>query len=182
MREKERQMTLTSSNQSITPITLKRNEKGNLEIGGCDAVSLVEEFGTPLYVIDEATLRAICADYKKAFAKYPKTRMMYASKALCTSAISAILEEEGFGFDTVSGGEIFTVYNAGVDMTKVLFNGNNKSFDELTLALDLAVGRISVDNFLELALLNEIAKSKNKVADILLRITPGIECHTHEYI
>ena len=89
-------------------------------------------------MIDEATLRAICADYKKAFAKYPKTRMMYASKALCTSAISAILEEEGFGFDTVSGGEIFTVYNAGVDMTKVLFNGNNKSFDELTLALDLA--------------------------------------------
>lgn len=182
MREKELQMTLTSTNQSITPITLKRNEKGNLEIGGCDAVSLVEEFGTPLYVLDEATLRAICADYKKAFAKYPKTRMMYASKALCTSAISAILEEEGFGFDTVSGGEIFTVYNAGVDMTKVLFNGNNKSFDELTLALDLGVGRISVDNFLELALLNEIAKSKNKVADILLRITPGIECHTHEYI
>lgn len=171
-----------STNQSIKPITLKRNKNGNLEIGSCDTVSLVEKFGTPLYVIDEATLRAICNDYKKAFSKYPKTRMMYASKALCTSAISSILDDEGFGFDTVSGGEIYTVHNAGVDMSKVLFNGNNKSFDELNLALDLGVGRISVDNFLELALLNEIAASKNKFADILLRITPGIECHTHEYI
>ena len=159
-------MTETSTNQSIKPITLKRNANGNLEVGECDTVSLVEKFGSPLYVIDEATLRAICADYKKAFAKYPKTRMMYASKALCTSAISSILEEEGFGFDTVSGGEIFTVHNAGVDMSKVLFNGNNKSYDELALALDLGVGRISVDNFLELALLNEIAKSKDKVVRV----------------
>lgn len=82
----------------------------------------------------------------------------------------------------VSSGEIYTVYKAGVDMSKVLFNGNNKSFDELTLAIELGVGRISVDNFFELSLLNEIAKSHNKVVDILLRITPGIECHTHEYI
>ena len=108
--------------------------------------------------------------------------MMYASKALCTSAISRILDEEGFGFDTVSGGEIYTVHKAGVDMTHVLFNGSNKSYDELSLAMDLGVGRISADNFFELALLNEIAQSKGKVADILLRITPGIECHTHEYI
>src|SRR5574344_866309 len=108
--------------------------------------------------------------------------MMYASKALCTSAVTKIVNEEGFGFDTVSGGEIYTVYKSGIDMGHVLFNGNNKSVDELTLALDLGVGRISVDNFLELALLDEIAQSKNKTADILLRITPGIECHTHEYI
>ena len=108
--------------------------------------------------------------------------MMYASKALCTSAVSRILDEEGFGFDTVSGGEIYTVYKSGVDMSHVLFNGSNKSYDELSLAMDLGVGRISADNFFELALLNEIAQSKGKVADILLRITPGIECHTHEYI
>ena len=108
--------------------------------------------------------------------------MMYASKALCTMAVSAIAASEGFGFDVVSSGEIYTVYKAGVDMSKVLFNGNNKSFDELTLAIELGVGRISVDNFFELSLLNEIAKSHNKVVDILLRITPGIECHTHEYI
>lgn len=172
----------SSTNQHQKPVTTKINESGNLEIGGCDLVELVEKYATPLYVIDEKTLRSICNDYKKAFEKYPKTRMMYASKALCTSAISKILDEEGFGFDTVSGGEIYTVYKAGVDMKKVLFNGNNKSFDELSMAVELGVGRISVDNFFELALLNEIAQSKNKTVDILLRITPGIECHTHEYI
>ena len=172
----------SSTNQFLKPLTTKTNEKGNLEIGGCDVVELAEKYSTPLYVVDEKTLRSICQDYKKAFAKYPKTNMMYASKALCTSAIATILTDEGFGFDTVSGGEIYTVYKAGVDMTKVLFNGNNKSYDELTLALEVGVGRISIDNFFELALLNEIAQSKGIVADALLRITPGIECHTHEYI
>ena len=108
--------------------------------------------------------------------------MMYASKALCTSSIAKIVDSEGFGFDTVSGGEIYTVYKAGVDMSHVLFNGSNKSYDELALAVELGVGRFSVDNFLELTLLNEVAKSKNKTVGILLRITPGIECHTHEYI
>lgn len=172
----------SSTNQFLKPLTTQTNSKGNLEIGGCDVVELVEKYSTPLYVVDEKTLRSICQDYKKAFAKYPKTNMMYASKALCTSAIATILADEGFGFDTVSGGEIYTVYKSGVDMTKVLFNGNNKSYDELTLALEIGVGRISVDNFFELALLNEIAQSKGIVADALLRITPGIECHTHEYI
>ncbi|MBO5385550.1 diaminopimelate decarboxylase [bacterium] len=172
----------SSTNQFLKPLTTQTNEKGNLEIGGCDVVELAEKYSTPLYVVDEKTLRSICQDYKKAFAKYPKTNMMYASKALCTSAIATILTDEGFGFDTVSGGEIYTVYKAGADMSKVLFNGNNKSYDELILALEVGVGRISVDNFFELALLNEIAQSKGIVADALLRITPGIECHTHEYI
>lgn len=172
----------TSTNQYIKPLTTKINSAGNIEIGGCDMVDLAEKYSTPLYVIDEETLRSICKDYKKAFEKYPKTRMMYASKALCTSAVSKILAEEGFGFDTVSGGEIYTVYKSGIDMSKVLFNGNNKSYDELSLAVDVGVGRVSADNFFELALLNEIAQSKGKVVDILLRITPGIECHTHEYI
>ena len=171
-----------STNQFLRPITLRRNDKGNLEIGGCDVVGLVQQYGTPLYVIDEKTLRNICVDYKKAFAKYDKVNMMFASKSLCTLATSLILAQEGFGFDVVSGGEIYTVYKSGADMNKVLFNGNNKSYDELMLAIELGVGRISVDNFLELDLLNEIARSENKIADILLRITPGIECHTHEYI
>ncbi len=173
---------MESTNQSLKPITTKINESGNLEIGGCDLVDLAEKYGTPLYVIDEATLRSICADYKHAFASYNKVNMMFASKSLCTMATSAILAQEGFGFDVVSSGEIYTVYKAGADMSKVLFNGNNKSIDELTLALEVGVGRISVDNFLELALLDQIAKSQNKIVDILLRITPGIECHTHEYI
>lgn len=171
-----------SANQSLKPISIAKTLYGNLEVGGCDMVDLADKFGTPLYIIDEKTLRQICADYKNAFSKYPKTKMMYASKALCSSAIATILDQEGFGFDTVSGGEIYTVYKAGIDMSHVLFNGNNKSYDELELALDLGVGRISVDNFLELAILNNLAQAKNKTADILLRITPGIECHTHEYI
>lgn len=172
----------SSTNQFQKPITTKINDAGNIEIGGCDLVSLAEKYSTPLYVVDEETLRSICRDYKKAFVKYPKTRMMYASKALCTSSIAKIVDSEGFGFDTVSGGEIYTVYKAGVDMSHVLFNGSNKSYDELALAVELGVGRFSVDNFLELTLLNEVAKSKNKTVGILLRITPGIECHTHEYI
>ena len=173
---------MNSTNQYLKPLTTKINPDGILEIGGCDLVKLVEKHGTPLYVLDEFTLRKICKDYKEAFKGYPKVNMMYASKALCSMATSAIIASEGFGFDVVSAGEIYTVYKAGADMSKVLFNGNNKSFDELTLALELGVGRISVDNFFELSLLNEIAKSHDKTVNILLRITPGIECHTHEYI
>ena len=173
---------MNSTNQFLNPITTNINEAGNIEIGGCDLVKLTEEYGTPLYVLDERTIRKICQDYKDAFKSYPKVNMMYASKALCTKATSKLIATEGFGFDVVSAGEIYTVYNADVDMKKVLFNGNNKSYDELELAIKLGVGRISVDNFFELSLLDEIAKSHKKVIDILLRITPGIECHTHEYI
>ncbi len=169
-------------NQNIKPFNTKRNEKGNLEISGCDAVELAKKYGTPLYVMDEVTLRKIAREYKDAFLSYKKVNMMYASKALMTSQIAKILHEEGFGFDVVSGGEIFTIHNAKVDMNYATFNGNNKTYDEIELALNLNVGRISVDNFYEIKLLDEIAKKKNKVQKILLRITPGIECHTHEYI
>lgn len=167
-------------NQSIKPVTVER--KNNLTIGGCDTVDLAKQYGTPLYVIDETTLRSICNDYKNAFKNYRNIKMMYASKALSNLAIATILNNEEFGFDTVSAGEIYTVYKAGVDMSKVLFNGNNKTRREIELALDLEVGRFSVDNFYEAELLNKIAGEKNKKADILLRITPGIECHTHDYI
>lgn len=172
---------METTNQSIMPLT-RKIANNRLEIGGCDTIELVEKYGSPLYVIDDHTLRSICKDYKNAFKNYPKVNMMYASKALCTIATSQIISSEGFGFDVVSAGEIYTVYKAGVDMSKVLFNGNNKSADELELAIKLGVGRISVDNFYELELLDNIAKSQNKFVDILLRITPGIECHTHEYI
>ena len=171
-----------TTNQSIKPLTAAVNSLGHLEIGGCDTVELAKKYGTPLYVLDKFTIESICREYKTAFKAYPKIRMMYASKALCTIATSQLIAKEGFGFDVVSGGELFTVYKAGVDMSKVLFNGNNKSFDELSLAIDLNTGRISADNFTELEMLNEIARSKNKTVKILLRITPGIECHTHEYI
>ena len=169
-----------SINQSIKPITAEWRE--NLTIGGCDLPELVKKYGTPLYVIDEATLRGICREYKDAFKSCQNIKMMYASKALCNLAVARILDKEGFGFDTVSAGEIYTVSKAGVDMSKVLFNGNNKSRREIELALDLKVGRFSVDNFYEAELLNSICAEKGVTADVLLRVTPGIECHTHEYI
>ena len=171
-----------SVNQSLKPITTVVNEAGHISIGGCDLVELANKYGTPLYVIDEETLRGICRDYNEAFKEYPNIKMMYASKALCTSAVTRILDEEGFGFDVVSAGEIYTVYKSGVDMSKVLFNGNNKTKKELLLALDLKVGRFSVDNFYEAELLNELAVKRGIKAEIMLRLTPGIECHTHEYI
>ena len=170
-----------SVNQNIKPITAERKD-GELFIGNISAAELVKKYGTPLYVIDEATLRGIAREYKEAFKDYKNVRMMYASKALCTSAVTKILDEEGFGFDTVSAGEMYTVYKAGVKMEKVLFNGNNKTPREIELALKLGVGRFSVDNFYEAELLNKIAEEKGVIADILIRITPGIECHTHNYI
>jgi len=167
-------------NQHITPITTQRD--GTLFIGGCDITDLAKKYGTPLYVLDEATLRGICKEYKEAFKNYNNIHMTYASKAMCNLAVARILSEEGFGFDTVSAGEIYTVNKAGVDMSSVTFNGNNKSTEEIKLAINLNVGRFSVDNFYEVTQLNKIAIQSNKKVDILLRITPGIECHTHEYI
>ncbi len=171
-----------SVNQSIKPVTTKINSSNHIEIGGCDLVNLAKEFETPLYVIDEQTLRKVCKEYKQAFSLYEKVKFLYASKALCTSAITKIISDEGFGFDVVSDGELYTINNADINMEKVLFNGSNKTEAEIKLALKYNIGRFSVDNFAELSLLNEIAGNYNKQAKILLRITPGIECHTHEYV
>jgi len=173
---------LKSNNQNIMPFSAKINNDNHLEIGGCDLVDLADEYGTPLYIIDEETLRGMAKQYKEAFAAYPKTNIFYASKALMTKSVAKILSQEGFGFDVVSGGEFFTVLSAGANPEKILFNGSNKSIEELEMAIDNNIGSISVDNFLELALLDNLLKSKNRTQDILLRITPGIECHTHEYI
>lgn len=169
-----------TTNQLIKPITLKKDK--NLTIGGCDTVELAKKYGTPLYVIDEKTLRSICSDYKNAFKSYPHTKMMYASKALCTSAISKIIYSEGFGFDAVSIGELYTIFNSEIPLSNVLFNGNNKTEEELDFAIKNGIGRISIDNYLEVKLVSKVAGKYNKNVDVLLRITPGIECHTHEYI
>ncbi len=173
---------MKTANQNIKPITTKVNNNGNIEIGGCDLVDLANTYGTPLYIYDEQTIRSICKSYQDAFKDYPHINMMFASKAFMTKAICKIMLQEGFGLDLCSGGEIYTAKSAGFDMSKTMFNGNNKSCEELAMALDYGIGTFSCDNFFELALLNDIAKSKNKTARILLRITPGIECHTHEYI
>ena len=174
--------TLNTPNQKIKPITLKRNADSCIEIGGCAMSDLAAKFGTPLYIFDEKTIRSILNDYKKAFENYPKNNMLYASKAFMVQAAAKILHSENFNFDMVSGGEIYTVLSAGLSIEKSIFNGNNKNYDEIFLAIENNIGRISVDNFLELALVNEVAKSLGKKVNILLRITPGIECHTHEYI
>ena len=173
---------MRTANQDIRPITRNINAKGNIEIGGCDLVELANTYGTPLYIYDEATIRSITKSYKDAFKDYPNIKMMFASKAFMTKAICKIMEQEGFGLDLCSGGEIYTAKSSGFDMSKTMFNGNNKTYDEIEMALSYGIGTVSVDNFFELALLNNIAEAKNKTVRILLRITPGIECHTHEYI
>ena len=169
-----------SINQSIRPASAEISN--GIKIGGCDVVELAKTYGTPLYVMDESTIRGICREYKEAFSECKNIKMMYASKALCNLAISKIIDSEGFGFDVVSAGEIYTVKKAGIDMSNVLFNGNNKTRKELELAINYGVGRFSVDNFYEAKLLNQICSEKQTKAQILLRITPGIECHTHNYI
>ena len=170
-----------TTNQLLKPITTE-TVNGILHIGGCNTVELAKQYKTPLYVIDETTLRSVCKDYKNAFKKYPYTKMMYASKALCTSAISKILDSEGFGFDTVSIGEMYTLIKNGIPLEHVLFNGNNKTEFELDYAIKNGIGRISVDNFAEVDIISKIGGRYHRNIDVLIRITPGIECHTHEYI
>ncbi|MFP4499111.1 MAG: diaminopimelate decarboxylase [Vulcanimicrobiota bacterium] len=173
---------MKSVNQNVKPITFNINEKNHMEIGGIDTVKLVEKYGSPLYVIDEETLRTMCRQYKEAFSIYPHTRFLFASKAFCSMATNRILLQEGFGLEVVSGGEIYTALKSDFPMESMSFNGNNKSVKEIELALNSNLGRIVVDNFAELKLLDSICKKLDKTVNILLRVTPGIECHTHEYI
>lgn len=173
-------MTFTA-NQSIKPKTCKRNEKGILEVGGIEITELVKQFGSPLYVYDFETIDSITKDFKKAF-EGRDIHMMYAAKAFMTKAICKIMQKENFGLDCVSAGELYTAHSAGFDMKNIVFNGNNKSVEELEIAIDFGVQLFSVDNFTEAKNLDKVAKSKNVTVNILLRITPGIECHTHEYI
>jgi diaminopimelate decarboxylase len=173
---------MNTVNQSIMPVTTAVNNHNHLEIGGCDCIDLVNRYGTPLYVVDEETIRQSCRQYKQAFSSYPDTLCLFASKAFMTQAICCILREEGFGLDVVSGGEIYTALQADFPMDMVYFNGNNKTAEELEMAISAGLSRITVDSFFELEQLNRIAAFKGKTVDILLRITPGIECHTHEYI
>ena len=175
-------MTNRYTNQNIKPLNTKRNEKGNLEISNCDLVELAKKYQTPLYVIDEVTLKQTIEDYKNAFSKYPNCQILFASKALMTGSIAKIISNLGLGFDVVSLGEMFTLKNAQINLEHSSFNGNNKSIEEINYAIDNKIDHFSVDNFWELEILNNIAKEKNIVQKIHLRINPRIECHTHEYI
>ncbi|MEM9149760.1 MAG: diaminopimelate decarboxylase [Cyanobacteria bacterium P01_F01_bin.3] len=173
----------TSPNQNLLPLSADVNEQDHLVIGGCDVVDLVKEYGSPLYILDEHTLRTACRQYKTSFAKhYPgESLIVYASKAWNCLAVCAITTQESIAIDVVSGGELQTAMAAGAKGNMLYFHGNNKSIEELTLGLG-ADARIVVDNWHELKSLNQLAADAGKTATILLRLTPGIECHTHEYI
>jgi diaminopimelate decarboxylase len=167
---------------ALFPLTAEVNNQGHLLIGGCDVVDLAKEFGTPLYLFDESTIRQKCREFKEEFCKYyPDTLVIYASKAFLNRALALIFKEEGLGLDVVSGGELSIVHSVDFPLGKVYFHGNNKTPEELNLALDLGVGRIVVDNFYELELLNKLTREKGISQNILLRITPGVDPHTHQY-
>lgn len=160
------------------------NKNGKLEIGGCEVSALAKEFKTPLYVMDENEIRKNCNTYINAMNEYYDGNglVLYASKAFSCKEIYRIMKEEGMGIDVVSGGELYTALEAGFPADKIYFHGNNKTVDELIMALDNGVGRIVVDNFSELELLNNLAEEKGKIADILFRIKPGIDAHTHSFV
>ncbi len=150
---------------------------------GCDTVALAEKYGTPLYVVSESEIVGRCREIREKFLeKYPNTRAVYASKAFQTLEMCRIINREGLGFDVVSGGELFTAIQAGVPMENIYFHGNNKTVDEIRMAVDHNVGRIVVDNEYELDLLNDYARTKNTTMKILYRITPGVDSHTHKFI
>ena len=176
----ESRSTTTSPNQELLPLTAKVNSNDCLEIGGCDVTALVAQFGSPLYILDEESLRTACRQYRDSFKTFysGESQVVYASKAWNCMAICAIVHSEGLAVEVVSGGELYTAIQAGVAPEKLYFHGNNKSVQELQLAI-ASNCTIIVDNWLELENLAALAKT---TVSIMLRLTPGIECHTHEYI
>lgn len=179
-----------SPNQVLMPLTARANAQDHLEIGGCDVTTLVERFGSPLYILDEETLRTACRQYREAFRQYypGESLVIYASKAWNCLAVCAVADSEGLGLDVVSGGELYTALKAGVSPDKIYLHGNNKSVEELSLAVSAGC-TIVVDNWQELKTLVSLAADSDtsetaggQPIRILLRLTPGIECHTHEYI
>jgi diaminopimelate decarboxylase len=163
--------------------TTSVNNKGHLEIGGVDAIELANNYGTPLYVYDVALIRERARGFKQTFERENvKAQVAYASKAFSTIAMVQLAEEEGLSLDVVSGGELYTAIKAGFPVERIHFHGNNKSREELEMALEHRIGCIVVDNFYELDLLKAICAENNKNVKVLLRVTPGIEAHTHDYI
>ena len=164
--------------------TLKINSAGHLSIGGADTTELAARFGTPLYVMDEQYIRDMCAAYSKAIrTDYGGNGLvLYASKAFSCMAIYRIAEQEGIGVDVVSGGELYTALKAGFPAEKICLHGNNKLATELSLAVESGVGLIAVDSYTELDKLDALCAEKGKRQEILLRINPGVEAHTHRFI
>lgn len=161
-----------------------KSEQGKVFIfDGCDTVQLAEKYGTPLYVVSEKYIMERTKEIRENFLeKYKNTRAVYASKAFLNLEMCRIITREGLGLDVVSGGEIYTAMKAGIPMGNLIFHGNNKSIDEINMAISYGVGRIVVDNHYELEVVNRIACEQEKMIDILFRLTPGIDIHTHQFI
>lgn len=171
---------MTFDNVDLFPITTTVNPLNHLVIGGVDVVDLVAEHGTPLYLYDESTLRGTCREFVREFtARYEHTQVLYASKAFVNQAIANLINEEGLGFDVVSGGEIAVASASNIAPSKVYFHGNNKTPSELRAALDYGVGRVVLDNFFELDQLNQIAGDMGLCQEVMVRVSPGVDPHTH---
>ena len=167
---------------NVFPDTAGVDQQGQLTIGGCNAHDLAAEYGTPVYVLDEATLRGRCRSFSSEFSRRsPGCQVVYASKAYINPALAAIFNEEGLGLDVVSGGELAIAQAVGFPLENVYFHGNNKTPDELEQAVRSGIGRVVVDSFHELDLLDRIAGDLGKVQDILVRLSPGIDPHTHAH-
>ncbi len=163
---------------------LSVNGKGHLSISGCDTVELAEQFGTPLYVMSEDHIRSICKRYVSSFEKnyQGNGKPVYASKAFCCKEICRIVASEGLDLEVVSGGELYTALQAGFPAENIHFQGNNKTPSELLMAVQAGVGDVVVDNLSELYCLKKIAAEQGKTVNISLRMKPGIDAHTHEFI
>lgn len=164
--------------------TLKINEKGHLEIGGADCVALAEQFSTPLYVFDEAYIRRMMRIYQDTInTEYQgKGLVLYASKAFSCEAVYSIARSEGIGVDVVSGGELYTALRAGFPADKITMHGNNKLPYEIEQALDARIGMIVVDSHSEADFIEWEAEKRGIVQNVLIRINPGVEAHTHAYV
>ena len=166
----------------LFPETAMVDERGHLVLGGVDSLDLAAEYGTPLYVFDEATLRGQCRAFSTEFgARYPKVKVLYAGKAFLSRPLAGLLAEEGLGLDVVSGGELAIALAGGMPAERIYFHGNNKGAQELREALDAGIGRVVVDNFHELALLDRLAGESGKRQDVLVRASPDVDPHTHAH-
>ncbi len=166
--------------RDVMPLSAAASDDGALQLGGCDVRELAREFGTPLYIYDEHTIRQTCRDYLRDFrSQMPGARAHYASKAWLSPALVNVLVEEEFGLDVVSAGELHVALAGGMDPEQIGFHGNGKTPAELEYALEAGVGRIIVDNDDELALLDDLTRSRATEQRIMLRITPGVDAQTH---
>lgn len=159
------------------------NEKGHLAVSGVDTIQLAEEYGTPLYVMDESVIRSACSRFRRSMEEfYGDGLVCYASKAFSCKEMYRIVNSEGIGIDVVSAGELYTAASVDFPMEKVCFHGNNKTDAELELAVEKKVGRIIVDNIYELERLDKLAEKKGVSVNIMFRIKPGIDAHTHDFV